>query len=212
MPTTAPLPVRSRPGRPPKFGRAARAVALTLPEDVIAALGRLDDDLARAVVRLSQPLVADRGHHPSVELTQYHGQAVIVIPPIRTLESIPGVTLVPLPDGRTLISLDGSLSVSDFELKLLYALDADKGLPEPDRTAMSSIAQILRHARQTRGISIHERSIIVLKVSRGRRTASTPARRRKTRTPTPQRIRPAGAQQRTIRESTDKAPGPRVSR
>jgi len=142
---------------------------LTLPEDVIAALGRLDDDLARAVVRLSQPLVAERSTPSTVELSQYHDHAVIVVRPIKALERIAGVTLVPLPDGRALISLDDSMSISDFELKLLYAMDADANLPAQDRSVLSSIAEILRHARQTKGISLHERSIIVLKVGGGRR-------------------------------------------
>jgi hypothetical protein len=70
---------------------------------------------------------------------------------------------VPLPDGRALISLDSSMALSDFELKLIDAIDAD-GNVEEDRSILSSIAEILKHARQTRGISLHERSIIVLTV------------------------------------------------
>ena len=164
---------RARPGRPPKFGRPARAVALTLPEDVISALSRLDDDLARAVVRLSEPLVAEHGTPSAVELSQHHDHAVIVVRPIKALERIPGVTLVPLPDGRALISLDEAMSIADFELRLLYALDADGDLRAEDRSVISSIAEILKHARQTRGISLHERSIIVLKVGAGRRLRRT---------------------------------------
>ena len=170
MPTTFPFR-RSGPGRPRKFDRPSKVVALTLPEDVIAALGRLDDDLARAVVRLSQPLVADRGEYSTVELSQHHDDAVIVVRPSKALERIGGVTLVPLPDGRALISLDESMSVTEFELKLLYALDAEKAMTAADRSVLSSIADILRHARQTKGVSLQERSIIVLKVE-GRQTAA----------------------------------------
>lgn len=159
------------PGRPRKFGRPARAVALTLPEDVIAALHRLDDDLARAVVRLSQPLVDGRAHPETVELSQYHDDAVIVVRPTKMLERIAGVSLVPLPDGRALISLDEAMTTADFELSLRYALDAEQDLTTEDRAVMASIADILRHARHTKGISLHERSIIVLKVD-GRQAAA----------------------------------------
>jgi len=165
--------VRARPGRPRKFGRPARTVALTLPEDIIAALSRLDDDLGRAVVRLSQPLVANSGIRPAVELSTYHDHAVIVVPPIKSLERLPGVTLVPLPDGRALISLDESMTIVEFELKLLYAIDADVKSPPHDRSVMSSIAEILKHARQTKDIGLVERSIIVLKVGGKRPLVAT---------------------------------------
>lgn len=174
MTPTFPARVRARPGRPPKFGRPSRTIALTLPEDVISALGRLDDDLARAVVRLSQPLVTDTATRASVELSQYHDSAVIVVRPSKALERIPGVTLVPLPDGRALISLDESIGISEFELKLLYAINAGVNMTEQDRSIMSSIAEILKHSRQTRDISLHERSIIVLKVSGRRRLVAKP--------------------------------------
>jgi hypothetical protein len=50
---------------------------------------------------------------------------VIVIRPVSALERIGGVTLVPMPDGRALISLDDSMSTYEFELKLRDVLDDD---------------------------------------------------------------------------------------
>ena len=44
---------KSKRGRPQKFNRPARQVTLTLPDDVIARLSRVDDDMGRAVVRLA---------------------------------------------------------------------------------------------------------------------------------------------------------------
>lgn len=173
MATTLPFR-RSGPGRPRKFDRPSKVVALTLPEDVIAALGRLDDDLARAVVRLSQSLVTEQRDQSTAELSQHHDGAVIVVRRSKALERIGGVTLVPLPDGRALISLEGSMSITEFELNLLYALDAENAVAPADRTLLSSIAEILRHARQTKGISLQERSIIVLKVNSRRAATSRP--------------------------------------
>ena len=42
--------VRRGPGRPRKYGRASRAVTVTLPDDVIARLGAIDADLGQAIV------------------------------------------------------------------------------------------------------------------------------------------------------------------
>ena len=88
-----------RRGRPRKFSAPSRAVTLTLPEHVIEALGRIDSDLSRAVVRLAQPeLLA--APHASAELAAFGRHAVILVHPSRTLERRTGVVLVPLPDGR----------------------------------------------------------------------------------------------------------------
>src|SRR4030095_11718101 len=104
-----------RRGRPQKFGRPSRAVTLTLPDDVIAALTGVDDDLSRAVVQLSQPLLKDVVTRPPAELSKYGDSAVIVIKRLPTLNRMPGVSLVPLPDGRALISLQDTISVHEFE-------------------------------------------------------------------------------------------------
>jgi hypothetical protein len=159
-------------GRPRKFGRPARAVTLTLPEDVIAALTAVDDDLSRAVVRLVQPLVADVVPPPPVELSKYGGRAVIVVRPVTELERMPGVTLVPLPDGRALISLDASMSIYEFELRLRDATDDDQ-MGARERSLLTSIAEILKTARCTGGIAVLLRNIIVVRSTRRRRSAKS---------------------------------------
>ena len=167
--------VRSRRGRPQQFGRPARAVTLTLPEDVIAALMSLDDDLSRAVVRASQPLMADVVPRPAAELRSYGDSAVIIVRPVASLGRIPGVTLVPLQDGRALISLEESMSAADFELKIRDALDESIRMSARERSVLTSIGDILKTARQTRGVLVSQRSIIVLQSTRHRRITSSSA-------------------------------------
>jgi hypothetical protein len=157
----------ARRGRPQKFGRPSRAVTLTLPEDVIAALEGVDDDLGRAVVRLAQPLSAEVARRPPAELSKYGQSAVIVVKPVDALARIPGVTLVPLPDGRALISLEGTMSVYEFELKLRDAIEAGRLEPR-DRSALASVGEILKSARQARGLKVQQRNIIVLQAGRRR--------------------------------------------
>lgn len=156
-------------GRPQKFGRPSRAITLTVPEDIISALMSVDEDVSRAVVRLAQPLVADVVTRAPAELSRYGDRAVIVVRPVGALERIPGVTLVPLPDGRALISLEG-ISVHELELKLRDATD-DARIDAGDRSVMASIAEILKTARRTKGIVVLPRSIIVLQSTRRRRIA-----------------------------------------
>ena len=162
----------SRRGRPQKFGRPSRAVTLTLPEDVIAALARIDDDLSRAVVRVMQPKLSNLASKPPVELSKFGKGAVIIINPFPALSRIPGVKLVPLPDGRTLITLRESMTVYEFELRLRDALDEGKPLKPWERSIMSSVAELLKGARKTNKITLHQRGIIVLQSFRHRPVAT----------------------------------------
>lgn len=162
--------VRIGPGRPRKFGRPSRAVTLTLPDDVIATLEAINKDLSQAVVRVALPLTAEVFTYAPAELFKYGDSAVIVVKPMAALEQIPGVTLVPLPDGRALISLDESLSLADFELRLLDALDEGSGIPTAsERPALTAIVEILKSARHTKGLRVVRRSIIVLQSTDHRR-------------------------------------------
>jgi hypothetical protein len=160
--------ITPRRGRPRKFGRPARAITLTLPEDVIDALAKVDEDLSRAVVRISQPLLADVVPYLPAELSKYGDSAVIVVKPLPALARISGVSLVPLPDGRALISLDDSMGVPEFELTLRDAIDEGSDLPPRERTPLKAIAEILRSTRKARGTAVNERRIIVLRSTRHR--------------------------------------------
>ena len=74
----------------------------------------MDDDLSRAVVQLSQPLLRDVVTRPPAEAVEITVTVrVIVIKRLPTLIRMPGVSLVPLPDGRALISLDETMSVHE---------------------------------------------------------------------------------------------------
>jgi hypothetical protein len=176
------VPTRRR-GRPRKFDTPSRAVTLTLPEHVIDALATIDTDIGRAVVRLAQADAVPPPRRPA-ELATFGRNAVIVVTPSRTLERQAGVTLVPLPDGRALISFAQPTTVADLELHLEDALREGR-LPASDRRIFEAIADILRNARRSSTVALRERHIIVLEAQRQRRrqgatrpTAASAPRRR----------------------------------
>jgi hypothetical protein len=160
--TSLPVPRR---GRPPKFGRPGQAVTLTLPEDVIARLRRVDPDLSRAIVRLAAANGRALVPHEAVELVQHGRNAVIVLRPSRALSALPGVDLVPLPDGRTLVSLDITTGIAEFELAMQDLIAAGHLDPE-DRAVLEGLGRLLQAARRSRQVSLHERNIIVLQARR----------------------------------------------
>ena len=164
--------VHPRRGRPPKFAAPSRAVTLTLPEEVIAALTAVDPDLSRAVAQVAQPLVGGRAHPPA-ELAVFGKRAVIVIHPSRTLERQVGLELVPLPDGRALIAFDQPMTIPQLELTLQDVIDRHE-LPPDDQRTFEAIADILRTARRSNTVAVRQRNIIVLEAALG-----SPARPRR---------------------------------
>jgi hypothetical protein len=162
--------VAPRRGRPRKFTGPSRSVTLTLPLHVISALTAVDADLSRAVVRIAQPELARRPHPPA-ELATFGRRAVIVVNPTRTLERRTGVELVPLPDGRALISFDRPTTPAALELMIADALE-DQQLPAADRAVFEAIVNILKGARRASDVSLRQSNIIVLE---GRRRLRNPA-------------------------------------
>jgi hypothetical protein len=155
-----------RRGRPRKFGRPSRSIAVTLPLDVIGRLERMDTDLSRAIVRLAARTSRERTAALEAELARYGRRAVIVVSPSRTLRSIPGVELVPLPSGRALISLERSLSPEAFELRLRDRLDA--GVPPADEAGLRQVVDVLAGARRTGSARLQARTILVIEAVRHR--------------------------------------------
>ena len=159
---------KSKRGRPQKFSRPARQVTLTLPEDVIRRLLEVDDDPGRAVVRLAmaaRPGAESRG----AELSTFGGRAVIVVTPTKALERVAGVKLVPLADGRALISLAEGTTQADFELGVRDLLEA-ASLSGDDRATIGALVQFVTDARRAGGLTL--RKILVLRARRGARRAS----------------------------------------
>jgi hypothetical protein len=154
------LIAKSRRGRPSKFGRPAHPVTVTLPDDVVTAFRALDSDLSRAIVHAAET-TARHAAGPSVTLAHYGRNAVIVVTPNRVVDRLPGVALVPLPDGRALISLDKDTSIAEFEVRLRDAL-ADTDTTAADRESLEAIVAILRGARHSADVQVRQRNIIVL--------------------------------------------------
>ena len=140
-----------RRGRPRKFTAAARPITVTLPEHVLEALGALDADVGRAIVRLAQPIVGAQPHPPA-ELATFGRHSVIVVNPSRTLEKRTGIELLHLPDGRALIAFDAPMTIAGLELVIEDTLE-DAALPTPDRQVFETIRTILKTARRSEDVS-----------------------------------------------------------
>lgn len=162
--------IKHGPGRPRKFGRPSRAITVTLPEDVLMRLSALDTDLGRAIVTLVERRGARVRAVEPAEISSYGNHAVIIVTPVNALKRIAGVRLVPIGNGRVLITLEHPHSISEFELGLGDALERGD-VSESERQTLQAIADILRQTRRSRRVVLEERTIIVLETKRQRRHA-----------------------------------------
>lgn len=164
--------VKRRRGRPSKFGRPSNPVTVTLPEDVIARLGEIDADLGRAIVAIVEHRPRPRPRSvEAAQLATYGRHAVIVVTPIKALNRLPGVQLIPVGNNRALISLDHANAIPQLELDIRDAIERN-GVGKSEKQTLRVLADILRRARQSGRVTLEERTIIVLEPKRQRRALS----------------------------------------
>ena len=162
--------IKHGPGRPRKYGRPSRAVTVTLPDDVLTRLSGVDADLGRAIVAVVERSRARPHAIKPAEITSYGNHAIIIVTPVPALKRIQGVQLVPIGNGRALISLERTHSIPEFELDLGDALARD-GVSKREKQTLGAIADILRQTRRLRRGTFAERKIIVFESKRRRRRA-----------------------------------------
>lgn len=147
-------------GRPPKFGRAADLISLTLPRDVISWLETIDDDLAWAIVKLHERATKGRVAQVQVaQLVRFPGNRALILVNLDLFGRVPGISLIPLADGRAFLALDHGKGVADLELAVLDHLD-DPAIEPRQRDALKRLRGLLKQWRQE-GIHFEPRSIIV---------------------------------------------------
>jgi hypothetical protein len=151
-----------RRGRPRKYGRPSRAVTVTLPNDVLARLASIHGDVGAAIVTLVERKVSARvAPVRAAEVSRYGNHAIIVVTPSRALRRLQGVELVPVGQGRALISLESSTSISGLELQVRDAIER-LASNDRDREGLQLLADILRRSRGARGLISEARTIIIL--------------------------------------------------
>jgi hypothetical protein len=162
-------------GRPSKFGRPSQVVALTLPDEVVRGLRKLDPDLAWAVVTLFQnetkrtPSAPLKPHADAELVTIAERRFLIVINRV-VFKSLPGVNIIPLDANRAFLALEPGRGMSDLELAVLDRLE-DLSVEPRERQALGRLRTQLRTWRRDRALRFHKRAIIVVErvADRGQR-------------------------------------------
>jgi hypothetical protein len=155
-----------RRGRPSKFGRPGRVVALTLPEDAIDRLRRVHRDLGWAIVKLldkePHPALARRQDvQPDVELVPVAESRSLIVVNREIIGNLPGVNIIPLSGSRAFLALDIDRGMSDLELAVTDRL-ADPAVSRRERQALAHLRVQLGTWRRDHDLRFHTRAIIVV--------------------------------------------------
>ncbi len=142
-------------------------VALTLPEEVLDALGTVHQDTGWAIVQLVEGRLTDgaresrtRALAPLAELVHLPGgRALIVVQP-RLFTGLRGVSTILLADGRAFLALDHQGGIADLELAILDLLEE---LParSRERAQLIQVRNLVRTWRRGSGLVFRTKSIIV---------------------------------------------------
>ena len=152
-------PSRKR-GRPQKFGREAQLISITLPRDVIDWLGSMDDDIGWAIVKLYERATKKTPKNDSVaQMVRFPGNRALILVRADLFKEMPGISPIPLTDGRAFLALDAGKGVADLELLVLDRIDDQKIRPQ-EREALIELRALLKEWRQE-GTRFESRSIIV---------------------------------------------------
>lgn len=160
------VPQRPR-GRPLKFGRPSRLVALTLPQDLVEDLRHIDPDLGWAIVSLHERTKTRirrrmrRREPPPVDLVQLSSGASLIVVDPRALRDTSGIAVVPMTPDRAFLAFEDGRGLGDLQLAIAQRLRSRRA-SSVERRILALLHRRVRTWRRSRQLRFARRSIILL--------------------------------------------------
>jgi|GEM_PF-1158688 len=152
-------------GRPTKFGRASRVVALTLPEDVLSTLRHVHPDPARAIVKLVEGS-GDTTHgrpdrKPLAELVNVGSRRSLIVVDRWAFQNLPAVSLIPISEDRAFLAFEKGKDSGVLELELIDRLEKP-AVNRAQHAALKELRTCLRECRLDPAVKFLFKSILIL--------------------------------------------------
>jgi hypothetical protein len=152
-------------GRPTKFGRRSRVVALTLPEDILGALRQVHPDPARAIVKLvegsSERASGEENRKPLAELVAVGSRRSLIVVDRWAFQNLPAVSLIPISDDRAFLAFKKGKDSGALELELIDRLE-QPAVDRAEHDALNELRSCLREWRHDPALKFLFRSILIL--------------------------------------------------
>jgi hypothetical protein len=160
-------------GRPPKFHGPRRPVTVTLPESTLARLASIDQDRARAIVKVTDVAMPLDARQKQIELVEVaHGLAIIIVGPSQLLQKIKWLRLVEVAPMRFLLSIPLGTSIDSLELAVIELLEDAKLYDDWERSLLSQLRALIRKLRRRGELSKAE--MLFVDTRRDGRTGAKP--------------------------------------
>jgi hypothetical protein len=152
-------------GRPTKFGRTSRVVALTLPEDVLSALRQVHPDPARAIVKLVEGSAGktnqEDNRKPLAELVAVGSRRSLIVVDRWAFQHLPAVSLIPISEDRAFLAFKKGKDSDALELELIDRLE-QPAVGRAEYDALNELRTCLREWRHDPALKFLFRSILIL--------------------------------------------------
>ena len=96
---------------------------------------------------------------------RFPGDRALILVRAELFKDMPGVSLIPLADGRAFLAMETGKGVADLELFVIDRID-DRAIAAAERTALNKLRQLLKQWRQE-GVRFESRSIVVAHHKKG---------------------------------------------
>jgi hypothetical protein len=134
-------------------------VTVTLPDRTLDHLGRIDDDRAKAIVRAVDAVVGgSRGaQSPHVEVIEMApGTGIVVIPPNRSLRTIPWLKMIEVAPARYLLTIVSGTPIEKVEIALMDLIEDAKHSAPEDVPMLETLREKIGQLRRGERISMAE--------------------------------------------------------
>lgn len=142
-------------GRPPKFTEARRPITVTMPERTLRQLATLSEDRAVAIVKAVDAVCAsgpDSGK--LVQVVQVSSDdAIILVPPSKTLKRIPFLRLVEVSPAKFLLVIPSGMPVDSLEIAVADLLENLSSEDEPEKSVLEALKSILSQQRHRKKLT-----------------------------------------------------------
>lgn len=142
-------------GRPRKFDEPSGPVTVTLPKRTLDQLRRVDEDRAKAIVKVVDAFVEnDTRAAADVEIIEVApGTGVVVVPPTESLRKLPWLRMIEVAPMRYLLAIVPDASIEKTEVALLDLIDDARTTAPEDLPVLELLVDKLRDLRRRERIS-----------------------------------------------------------
>ncbi len=143
-------------------------IAVTLPEEAVRGLRRINADLGWAIVTLLTRTATrdvETRPRPAVELVSIGGNHSLIVIDRAVVRRLPSVDIVPLNPQQGFLAVESGRGLADIEVAVIDRLE-DPRVSAAERDALAAVREQLRRWRRDKTLRFVTRGIVIVEQRR----------------------------------------------